>query len=130
VALVTGPGDVGIGRVDLGRAVAPEGEAHPVAARWRARPPRVEGPDGVLGVEREPQAAFQLHVHVRLLAGVRRDAQADAPVEGQGRGHVGDDELDEGQLKVHAMDASRDRAGRLEGSGHGREYPVSSMRDS
>ena len=28
---------------------------------------------------------------------------------GQGSGDVGDDELDKGQLKVHAKDASRDR---------------------
>lgn len=107
VALVAGPGQLGVRRVDPGRAVAAEGQGHAVAGTGgRAGPAGIERPDRLLGVEGDPQAAPDPDVHVRLLVGVGRDVQAETAVKGQGRGHVRDHQLDEGQLKVHDGDAS------------------------
>jgi len=96
MARVAGPGELGPGGIDFGGAVASECERHAMAVAGRARPVFVERADRVLGVEREPQAAAEVDVHVRLLVGVGGNVEAQAAVEGQRRGHVGDHQLDQG----------------------------------
>ena len=86
-------------------------QAKASATRWPPSgggPVRVEGADGVLGVERHAQAAG-VGVHVRLVVGVGGDVEAEPAVEGEGGGHVGDDQFDEGGAEVHAPDARQRR---------------------
>ncbi len=104
LAPVTGARQLRVRGVDGLRGGAEEGEPDPAAA---ARlPVRGEGADGRLGVEGDAQTAEDLRLDVRGALGVLGEAQAEPPVEGEGGGHVGDDEADEVEARdrcaVHA----------------------------
>ncbi|CAM5720432.1 hypothetical protein SALBM135S_05539 [Streptomyces alboniger] len=104
-ALVSGARQLRVRGVDGLGGGAEEGEPDPPATGGRP-PVGVEGADGLLGVEGDAQTAEHLCLDVRGALGVLGEAQAEPPVEGEGRGHVGDDEADEVEARdrcaVHA----------------------------
>ncbi len=102
--MVAGSGEVLPRSDDVGGPLACERQGDPVTGNGRAGPVRVERADGVLGVPGNAQAAPELGLDVRRAVRVRRDVQAEPAVEGERRGHVGDDELDDGGSQPHGAD--------------------------
>lgn len=93
LAPISGAHQLLVQRVDFGGRPAQHGQPDPPAATgWP--PPGVEGPDGLLGVEQQPQPTRQFGLDMRLLLGSLGEVEPEPTVERDGRGEVGGDDTD------------------------------------